>query len=348
MGIIFTGCANQPSAPATTAKPAVTSTTAAPTTAAPTTAAPGGAQPIVWKAASFLPKNMFSVRSLNFIAENMKTRSNGRFTIQYLGGPEVTPAQQQAEAVTRNVIQMSLVPGSYYTGLVPMGSMFELSDLTPAEERISGAWAYINQLHNKVGLRYLERATATSSVGYFTMLLKQPITSPKELAGKKIGATSNNVQPFLNALGGAAPLIPAPDVYTAVERGVVDGFSYPITNSVDTQLQTLCKALIDHPYIGAGAALICNLDEFNKLPKDMQELLDKVCQESVVDYMKAFAIEETTARKKCTDAGMKFIKFTDTDTAYWYKTCSESSWAEMTKVYPEVAGKLRPLFTKTK
>jgi hypothetical protein len=64
--------------------------------------------------------------------------------------------------------------------------------------------------------------------------------------------------------------------------------------------------------------------------------------------MKAFSIEETTARKKCTDAGMKFIKFTDTDTAYWYKTCSESSWAEMTKVYPEVAGKLRPLFTKTK
>ena len=347
--IVLTGCAGQTAAPPTTTAPPTSAppTTAPATTAAPTATQPAATtQPIVWKAATFLPRNMFSVRSMAPIAEKLKTRSNGQFTIQYLGGPEVTPANQQADAVRRNVIQMSLVPASYYAGLVPLGSMLELSQLLPAEERASGAWAYLNELHNKAGLFYLERPTAVSPVGYFTMILKQPITSPKELANKKIGATSNNVQPFLNALGGAAPLIPAPDVYTAVERGVVDGFSYPITNSADTQLQTLVKAAIDHPYFNAGAAFICNLDEWNKLPKEMQTLLNTIAQETVVEYMQAYSEEVITARKKFTDAGVKFIKFTDEDAAYWYKTCYDACWAEMYKQYPEVAPKFRELVTK--
>jgi TRAP-type C4-dicarboxylate transport system substrate-binding protein len=354
LAIILTGCSGQTAAPATTAAPQTSApaTTAAPTTAAPkptaapTTTAPAAAQPIVWRAASFLPRNMFSVRGMTFISEQVKARSNGQFTIQYLGGPEVVPAMQQAEAIRRNVIQMALVPGSYYTGLVPMGFMFELSELTPAEERASGAWAFINELHSKAGLYYLDRATCTSSKGYFTLMLRQPITTPYDLKGKRIGATSNNVQPFFSALGGAAPIIPAPDVYTAVERGVVDGFSYPITNSVDTQLQTLCRALVDHPYVGAGGAVICGLEEFNKLPKEMQVLLDKIGQESVAQYIKDYAIEEQTARKKCADAGMKFIKFTAEDEAYWYKTCTEAGWADNVKQYPDIALKMRALMTR--
>jgi TRAP-type C4-dicarboxylate transport system substrate-binding protein len=356
LGIILTGCAGQTTAPATT-KPAATSaapTTAAPTTAAPkptaapTTSAPAATQPIVWRAATFLPRNMFSVRNMVPIADKLKTRSNGQFTIQYLGGPEVVPAMQLAEAVRRDVIQMAFVPASYYTGLVPLGSMLELSELLPAEERAVGAYDYLNELHSKVGLYFLERPTGVSPVGYFTMLTKQLITSPKDLANKKIGATSNNVQPFLNALGGAAPIIPAPDVYTAVERGVVDGFSYPITNSVDSQLQSLVKYAIDHPYFNAGASIICNLDQWNKLPKEMQTLLTNIASETVVEYMKAYDEEVIVARKKCTDAGVKFIKFSDADAAYWYKTCTDSCWAEMMKQYPEVAPKYKALVTKKK
>ena len=348
LGVILSGCAGQQTTPATTApKTTAPATTAAPTSA-PATSAPASAKSIAWKSVTFLPRNMFSVRSMVPIAEKLKTRSNGQFTIEYLGGPEVTPAAQQAEAVRRNVVQMAIVPASYYAGLVPLGSMLELSELLPAEERAAGAYAYLNELHNKVGLYFLERPTAVSPVGYFTMILKQPITSPKDLQNKKIGATSNNVQPFLNALGGAAPIIPAPDVYASLERGVVDGFSYPITNSADSQLQTLVKAGIDHAYFNAGASIILNLDEWNKLPKDMQTLLTDIAKETIEEYIKAYAEEVKVARKKFTDAGVQFIKFSDADAAFWYKTIYDACWAEMVKQYPEVAPKFRELVSKKK
>ena len=114
------------------------SPTVKPTTSPTATASPT-AKPIVWRATTFLARNMNSVKSIYPITERAKQRSNGQLTINYLGGPEVIPAQQQAEAVRRGVIQMSIVPFSYYDGLVPLGTIMELTELSPSEERASGA-----------------------------------------------------------------------------------------------------------------------------------------------------------------------------------------------------------------
>lgn len=315
----------------------------------PAPAPPPAVEPIVWKAATFLPRNMLSVKSIFPIAERAKQRSNGQLTIEYLGGPEVTPAMQQGEAVRKGVIQMSIVPGAYYDGIVPMGNMLELSELTPAEERASGAYDFINDLHKKGGLFYLERGTAIKEPAYFNIILKQPIEKPQQLAGKKIGATSPNVTPFLDTIGAAAAVIPAPQVYTSLERGIIEGFSYPLTNSMDAQLHEVTKYVIDHPYYQAGSAIIINLDSWNKLPPNLQTLMTNIAKEVVAEYMSDLDKEMAKARQTALDKGMKFIKFSSPDDVAWfYKTLYDAMWADNIKRYPDVAPKFRALVTKKK
>ena len=189
----------------------------------------------------------------------------------------------------------------------------------------------------------------TGLPGYFNLIFKQPIDTLKQLAGKKIGATSNNTEPFANSVGAAAALIPAPEVYTALERGVVDAYSYPFTNSMDAQLYQVCKYPLDHPDWSAGSTIIISLDSSNKLSPNLQTMMIDIAKEAVAEYMNDFEKELAAARQKGLDNGMKFTKFTSqADIDLFYKQIYDQGWAENTKRCPDVALKMREMLTRKK
>src|SRR4030042_7041111 len=112
------GCAQQTPTPTPTPTqtPTPTSSPTPTSTPSPSPTPPPTVQPIIWKAVTFLPRNMNSIKNIYPISERAKQRSNGQLVIQYLGGPEVIPGMQQPEAVRKGIVQMSIVPVSYYDG----------------------------------------------------------------------------------------------------------------------------------------------------------------------------------------------------------------------------------------
>jgi len=280
------------------------------------------------------------------MADRVKQRSNGRLIIQYLGGPEVVPAAQLAEAVRKNVVQIGLDPVEYYETLVQLGNMLALSQLSPDEERVSGAYDFINEQHKKAGLFYLERATANLQPYNFSIITNKWVDTPKGLLGQKIGAATNISQPLFQRLGIALTMVPVPEFYTALERGVVDGVSDPITNHVTNQLFQVAKYVVDPPYFCPASVFIVNLDSWNKLPPDLQALLTSVARELINEYMNDFDKEVANARKLVVDKGMKFTNFSDADKEWFINNVYDASWEDVMKRYPENTTKLRPLITK--
>jgi TRAP-type C4-dicarboxylate transport system substrate-binding protein len=304
-------------------------------------------KPVTWRAVTFLPKNMFSVKNIYAIAERAKQRSNGQLTIEYLGGPEVIPAPNQAEAVRKGVVQMSIVSVTTYDGLVPLSNVMDLSELSPAEELSTGAYDIINQYHQNAGIFYLGRGT--SSLGNMMMLMmKQSIERPQQLTGKKVGATTASLVPFLKTIGASPVIVSQPEIYTALERGTVDGFHYTLPNIVDSQLYSVAKYIIDHAYYRGAVSIIVNLGSWNQLPSNLQQMMTKIAQEVIVEYSNDFEKELGIARQKCIDNGVKFIKFSDVDQQWFYTNLYDSAWAEASRLHPEEVAKLRPLLTKKK
>ncbi len=342
--MILSACSSSASssAPATSAAPSSAATTAAPAASQPT--ASGKTYTI--KAITFAPRNLFSASAIFTMVDKVKELSNGQLTIQYLGGPEVTPALQQPEAVRKGVVQMALVPVAYYDGMVPLGNIMELSEMSPDQERANGAFDYINSLHQKAGLYFVGRATYTATPNYHTIVLSKLIDKPQQLAGLKIGAGSSLLVPFLKKVGAAPIIVPVTDAYTNMERKVMDGYSVPITNHADIQIYEVAKYIIDHPFYEASGGMIMNLDSWNELPKNLQDVMTQASKFAIAKYMDEFAKQQVAARQKLIDNGMKTITFSDADAKWFYSTLYDSAWEEMTKNYPDQVAKLKPLLQK--
>jgi len=102
------------------------------------------------------------------------------------------------------------------------------------------------------------------------------VRTMEDLKGMKIATTEPGMIPALEMLGAAPVFMPPPELYTAVERGLVDcslgGFDAISTFKVFevTKYRTLAWLYI------ARITVMMNLDTWNSLPPDIQQIIDEV------------------------------------------------------------------------
>jgi TRAP-type transport system periplasmic protein len=227
-----------------------------------------------------------------------------------------------------------------------LGNMMLLSTLSPDEEYKSGAYEYINELHAKAGLHYVGRATAMSKPQYFWMITNKNIKRPQELAGQKIAASSTWPAPFLKAVGATPVLVPVPEFYTGLERGVVDGAADPLTNFMTFQLYEVCKYVIEPGVFTGGLVMIMNLGTWNKLPEDMKKLINDVGAQVLREYTVDMDKEVLKAKNTAQEKGMGIIRFAPEDEKWFIDTFYEASWKENTSKYPDIAPKMKKLMSR--
>jgi TRAP-type transport system periplasmic protein len=346
-----TSTSNPPAPASSSAKPAPppatpTSTALPATSAVPATTQASAGSPTNWKIVSFLPRAMFAVRNVTKMVDRVGQRSNGRLTIQFLGGPEVMPPPALVDGVRNNVIQMAFLPIDLYEAQVGLGNMMVLSELSPEEERASRAYDFVNAAHNKIGIFYLERGSYSSSSIQFNIITNKLVDKPQLLASQIIGANTPIIVPFMKKIGGAPNIIPQSDYYTSLERGVVNGICDPLQNEMTLQLYEVCKYVVDPPFYRSAVVFIVNLNSWNALPKDLQTMITSTSGEIIKEYMVDFDQETAKARQTATDKGMKFTKFSDADQQWFLKNLYDAAWDDNARRYPDNVAKLRPMVTK--
>ena len=80
------------------------------------------AGPVVLKAVSMVPRNHpFHEPQERIWIERVNEGLKDELQIKLIGGPEVIPPGEQIEAVRNNMVQIALLPTSYYKHLIPEG-----------------------------------------------------------------------------------------------------------------------------------------------------------------------------------------------------------------------------------
>ena len=147
------------------------------------------AKKITIKAISAWPTNDGSVKEdyLGFIAHANKKIEEiypGEFEIKYIGGPEVIPSRDQADAMRVGTAEMYFGTPAYYSGMAPAANTSKMTQLTPWEERASGAAALFDEIHReKVNSIYLGRLGNQLS---FQLWLNKKVQTPDDLKGMRI------------------------------------------------------------------------------------------------------------------------------------------------------------------
>ncbi len=351
LGSVFTLACSSPStstAPATSKAPATSSAPApAPSTsatskpAATPTSQAQQSKTIELKAVTFMPPTDPTSIAFLDLAKRISDKTNGQLSIKYIGGAEAIPAFNQADAVRKDVVDAVCLPASFYRNLLPEVDVYQLSTLTPAQERQGGFWDFEAGRHKSINMFPVSRVRMYEPM--YT-ILKKPVQKSSDLKGLKIGRSSPLSQAFYQALGATVVTVPNSEYYSALERGVVDGEGYPITGFISMSLFEVAKYYIDVPFLDTPSVLfLVNLDKWNSLPPDLQKV--------IIDTSNAWEDANLVANQdfiKSTIAdlakkGMTAIKFQPDDAKSYRDLAYSTEWDHIKQNAPDIYPNLKKL-----
>lgn len=306
--------------------------------AAPTAAS---AQETTLRMVSAFPENSFYAKRIEEWAKKVNAEGKGVLQINYIGGPKAIPTFEVGNAVKTGVVDMAMSTGAFYTNVFPEADALKLTEVPIARQRENGTVDLINQIWNRKGnMHYLARVVENQP---FHLYLNKPITAP-ELKGFKIRITPV-YRDFFQAMGATVVNMPPGEVYTALERGVVDGYGWPIGGIFDLNWQERTKYRVDPGFYDAEVSVVVNLDRWKKLTPAQREYLTRqaLSLESRNGIWAAYAAEET---KRQAAAGIQTIKFDGATSKAYVAKAREAGWAGVLKASPEWGPKLKAQFEK--
>ena len=267
----------------------------------------------------------------------------GEVEIKYIGGPEAIPMRDQPEALRVGTVDMYYGTAAYYAGIAPAANTTKLSQLTSQEEKDVGADAIYDEIHRK-----LLNATYLGALGSqlpFQLYTVKKVTNMDELKGLKIRSSPMYID-FLKALG-ATPIETAPgDVYQALERGVVDGYMWPLVSIRLYGWQEVSKYVVGPSFYKVSHPLLMNAKTWDSLPKHIQAVLMEALRLEVVAIDARTAEEISNEYKLLMVAGMEIIKFSAAEEKNYLDMAYDEGWKGQLKMEQEYTGKLRKLLTK--
>jgi TRAP-type C4-dicarboxylate transport system substrate-binding protein len=286
---------------------------------------------------SFAEKTQFSRNFERFI-DKVNADGKGLVKINYIGGPRAMPPFEVGSAVRTKVVDMANVTGAFYTNLMPEADGFKLISKPMSEQRKNGTWAFINQLHNqKLNSYYLARQF--HNVPFHIYLNKK--IDKLDFTGLKIRVTPV-YKDVVEAYGGTTVTTPPGEVYTALERGVVDGYGWPITGIFDLGWEKVTKFRMEPPFYSVEVNVLVNQDVWKSLnDKQRKVLSDAALWLEGLDSENIAAIK--AERERQAKAGIQAIDFGPAQSQAFIKKANDVAWASVIKRAPENGPKLRKL-----
>ncbi len=290
---------------------------------------------------SAFPETATYVKHMMPWIEKFNAGGKGIAQINFIGGPKAIPTFEVGTSVKNGVVELAMNTGAFYTNLMPEADFLKLTQITIAQQRKNGAFEYINKVWSqKANLVYLARMVDETP---FHLYLTKKIEKP-DLAGLKIRITPV-YRDFFQSMGATLIQTPPGEVYTALERGVVDGYGWPIHGIFDLNWHEKTKFRVDPGFYNAEVSIIMNLDAWKKLSPKQRGYLEKqaLALESMNTAWRKLNAEDT---KRQAQAGIQTIKFDGATAKAYYDKAYDIAWASATKQSPEHAPQMRKLFSK--
>jgi TRAP-type transport system periplasmic protein len=167
------------------------------------------------------------------------------------------------------------------------------------------------------------------------------VAKPEDLNGLRFRG-----QPNYNAIfkhyGIAGVNIAAPEVYTALERGTVQGYGWPLWGINDFGWEKLTRMRVDPGFYNVVNTVLMNKSKYEQLTPAQRKVLDDAVVWFENDDLRYTADKTQETLDLQAKAGIKPVNFGPD----WKKTAVSLYWDDLKKLSPDVIAKLQPLLTK--
>ena len=215
-------------------------------------------------------------------AEKVKERSNGRVEIEVFHSKQLFGGKEEFGALERGDIDMSAPMDTYNTGSIPELGIASMPFLWPSPRAMqtslnAGLWDLgVNQAMEARGVKVLNVAAG----GPYQLYGKGfEIRKPSDLKGKKIAVSGSAASRAMELVGASPTSMSSGDLYVALQRGTIDATSRPLITGIGRKLYEVLDniTVVNMSYF--STALAINLDTWNKLPADIQAIMQEAANE---------------------------------------------------------------------
>lgn len=263
----------------------------------------------VLRAITAFPKSMTFTESFERYVAYVNEHGKGVVQIEYVGGPEMFPQNQQVDAVRRGVVDMYYGPLAYYLGSMPEGDAWTGSNVSPMQARENGGLAIMQEAARKK-LGVFINGQLDGGVKFHIYTIDEPKRTADggfDLDGLRI-RTSPLYTSFFESLGIIPVNMPVTDVYTGLERHTFDGTGWPSMGIEDLSWDKFLNYRIDPGFFQTDLAVVTNLEKYDGLSDEAKELLTRLTAEYEQISYDYFQAETKKSEEIVKASGMQFLE----------------------------------------
>lgn len=222
----------------------------------------------------------------------LEEASGGKLSISRFG-PETIPPFEQLDPVGRGVFDLHFTNGAYHYNDSSVAMAVEALNVTSESLRSSGVFDFVDDHYQDHGLKLI--GYLLDQNGY-NLMLKEEV-GEDGLKGRRIRGTPV-YHPVIELLGGAPVVLPASEIYPALERGVVDGAAWPLVGAYSASWFEVSNYLMRPSFGRVGYPIFMNLDRWESLDEETRMAIETATREfenSVAERFDAMVAEEMEA-----------------------------------------------------
>lgn len=231
--------------------------------------------------------------------------------------PSQTLSKQAAawQATITGVADMAWTASIFYPGQFPLTDVITLPFLPiTSGETGSGVlyqlYAKFPEIQNEY--RNVKMLTPHIAGPYFLQTVRKQVKTLEDLKGLKVRTIAGPPTAAMKLLGATPLLIPIPDIYLALQKGVLDGAGTTFNAALQWRYYELIKYYTYVPLYSGASFMIMNLNKWKSLPKDIQEQITSVTgMDAARRVGKAFRDEvEPSFRERLAKDGYSMTEYT--------------------------------------
>lgn len=268
------------------------------------------------------------------------TKGNIKFIVS---GPETVPPFEQLQPVSTGVFQMLFTHGIYHYGTTGMAVGMDAVRGDVEARRKSGMKEALDRHYQKHGLKVV--AVAISATKGYHIVLRQPVSANGDLQGRKIRGTPT-YHTVISMLGASPVVLPGGEVYAALEKGVVDGASWPASGVLGMRWYEVAKYMLRPTFGLSHYLMLMNLNAWNQLSDAERDIIlaegRKMEDIWFKEYDSMVAAEEAELIKR----GMQITEMGTSQKQKLQAAWADAQWALVEKKNGQEGKDLRELLKK--
>lgn len=291
-------------------------------TAAALVGATGAAHAVTLQMNHQMPSTAVGSKVDMWFAEEVEKRTDGEVKVKIFWSEGLGAAKETLSLLNNDAIHMAGLSPGYFPAQLPL---FTAPNSFPmAINNICEAHRLMGRLTEEVP-GYMEEAEANGIRPLFFHVLnpyllvsKKPITSVADMQGVKMRTWGAHMPRMVEAAGGTPVTLSLPEIYEALDRGVVDAAPFAVDLVLTYNIHEVAKHISEITlWDGPTWGVWITDDAWSSLSAEQQRIVSEVAEEAKQRDLEAVGKAAEEARETLEAKGVTFHEFPAEEAKAW-------------------------------